>query len=215
VSPPVLSVDTAYEPDLLLFARGRADCYQDAGAQFAVTTLGQTAAERSRVLRTLQRGDGSDAPYRAVLVSSHGEPSRVLDDDSPDGVLLSSDMPEADLARWAKGPAGGRTLYFCCCFTGKGPLFDRLMALGAEAVIGFTGEPSWTTTEGQRIWRDFDLDVVTSILHGQGIAAVARMRDHYLERIACARESASDGYRADLDKMKTTLETMIIRGRSA
>jgi hypothetical protein len=212
MSAPVLSIDTAYEPDLVLFARGRADLYREMGGQFALTVLGQTAAERGRVLRTLARGDAGDEPYRAIVVSSHGEPSRVLDDDSPDGVLLSTEMDDGDLARWAKGPQGGRLLYFCCCFTAKGPLFDRLMALGALGVVGFTGEPSWSSTEGQRIWRDLDLEIVRSIVNGQGPAAIARIRDHYLDRIACARPGANDHFCADLDKMKATLETMVIRG---
>jgi hypothetical protein len=209
---PVLSVDTAYDPHLVLFARGRADMFKELGAQFLITTLGQTAAERTRVLRALQRADDSGAPYRAVVVSSHGEPSRVLDDDSPDGVLLAADFPEAELARWAKGPEGGRLLYFCCCFTAKGPLFDRLLGLGAKGVAGFTGEPSWTSTEGQRIWRDFDLELVRSILNGQGTGAIARARDHFVDRIEHCRGSAGPDYRADLDRMKATLETMIIRG---
>lgn len=209
---PVLSVDTAYDPNLVLFARGRTDMYRELGAQFPITTLGQTAAERTRVLRTLQRADAAGASYRAIVVSSHGEPSRVLDDDSPDGVLLSSDLDDADLARWARGPDGGRFLYFCCCFTGKGPLFDRLVGLGAKGVAGFTGEPSWTSTEGQRIWRDFDLELVRSILNGQGAAAIARARDHFVDRIEHCRGSAGQHYRADLDRMKATLETMIIRG---
>lgn len=209
---PVLSIDTAYDPQLVLFARGRSDLYRELGGQFPITTLGQTAAERSRVLRTLHRGDTTGAPYRAIVVSSHGEPSRVLDDDSPDGVLLSAELGEADLARWAKGPGEGRVLYFCCCFTAKGPLFDRLLSLGAKAVIGFTGEPSWTSTEGQRIWRDFDLEVVRSIVHGQGTPAACRVRDHFVDRIGHGRAAASDSYRTDLDKMKATLETMVIRG---
>lgn len=212
MSAPVLSVDTAYEPDLMLFARGRADLYRELGGQFAITTLGQTAAERSRVLRALARGDDSGAPYRAIVVSSHGDPSSVLDDDSPDGVLLSSDHPEADLARWARSPAGGRVIYFCCCFTAQGPLVDRLMSLGAAAVIGFTEEPAWSSTEGQRIWRDFDLEIVRSILNAQGPAAIARVRDHYLDRIAAAAPTAGQNYRADLDRMRKTLETMVIRG---
>lgn len=212
MSAPVLSVDTAYEPDLLLFARGRADLYRELGGQFAVTVLGQTAAERARVLRALVRADAGDEPYRAIVVSSHGEPSRVLDDDSSDGVLLSDQMDDADIGRWAKGPAGGRLLYFCCCFTAKGPLFDKLMALGAAGVTGFTEEPAWSCTEGQRIWRDLDLEIVRTILNGQGTRAIERVRAHFLDRITCARSSAGDRYGADLDRMKSTLETMIIRG---
>ena len=212
MSAPVLSIDTAYEPDLVLFARGRADLYRELGGQFAITTLGQTAAESARVLRTLARGDAGDEPYRAIVVSSHGEPSRVLDDDSPDGVLLSDAMPAGDLALWAKGRSEGRILYFCCCFTAKGPLFDRLVESGARAVVGFTAEPAWSSTEGQRIWRDLDLEIVRSILNGQGPAAIARIREHFLDRVASARPSANDHYGVDLDKMKTTLETMVIRG---
>jgi len=212
MTAPVLSVDTSYEPDLLLFARGRSDLYKEIGAQFAITTLGQTAADRARVLRTLQRGDASGPGYRAIVVSSHGEASRVLDDDSPDGVLLSDDFDEADLACWARGPGGGRVLYFCCCYTAKGPLFERLSKLGAAAVVGFTGQPSWSSTEGQRLWRDLDLEIVRSILNGQGPAAIARTRDHFLDRIACTATSATGNYDADLGKMKATLETMVIRG---
>lgn len=212
MSAPVLSIDTAYEPDLLLFARGRADMYRELGGQFAVTVLGQTAAERARVLRALSRADASGEPYRAIVVSSHGEPSRVLDDDSPDGVLLSDAMDEADLARWAKGPDSGRLLYFCCCFTAQGPLFDRLADLGAKGIVGFCGEPSWSSTEGQRIWRDVDLEIVRSILNMQGTAAIQRIREHYLDRIASASTVAGEQYKADLDKMKGTLETMVIRG---
>lgn len=211
MSAPVLSIDTAYEPDLMLFARGRADLYREVGGQFAVTTLGQTAAERARVLRTLVRAD-ADEPIRAIVVSSHGEPSRVLDDDSPDGVLLSDQMDDVDIGRWAKGPAGGRLLYFCCCFTARGPLFDKLLKLGAAGVIGFTEEPAWSSTEGQRIWRDLDLEIVRTILNGQGHGAIERVRAHYLDRVACARASAGDRYAADLDRMKSTLETMVIRG---
>ncbi|MEZ4302696.1 MAG: hypothetical protein R3B70_47665 [Polyangiaceae bacterium] len=209
---PILSVDTAYEPDLVLFARGRTDLYREVGAQFAVTQLGQTAADRSRVLRTLARGDASATPYRAVVVSSHGEPSRVLDDDSPDGVLLSNDMPEADLARWAKGPNMPRSLYFCCCYTAQGPLFDRLRKLGAQTVIGFVGQPAWSSTEGQRLWRDLDLEIVRSILHDQRAPAIARVRDHFVDRIDRSLASASAAYKADLVKTKTTLETMLIQG---
>ncbi len=211
MSAPVLSIDTAYEPDLVLFARGRSDLYREVGAQFTITVLGQTAADRSRVLRTLARGDASASPYRAIVVSSHGEASRVLDDDSPDGVLLSNELPEADLTRWARSPAGGRVLYFCCCYTAKGPLFDRLLALGAKAVIGFTAQPCWCCTEGQRIWRDLDLEIVRSILHGQEGSAIERVREHFLDRIDRALASAANSYRTDLEKMKATLETMVIR----
>jgi hypothetical protein len=212
MNAPVLSVDTAYEPDLLLFARGRADLYREIGAQFTITTLGQTAADRARVLRTLARGDASVTPYRAIVVSSHGEASRVLDDDSPDGVLLSTDLDEADLARWARSPAGGRTLYFCCCYTARGELFDRLAQLGAKAVIGFTGQPCWSCTEGQRIWRDLDLEIVRCILHGQEAAAITRVREHFLDRVERAMDSAANNYCSDLEQMKATLETMVIRG---
>jgi hypothetical protein len=212
MSDPVLSIDTAYEPDLVLFARGRADLYREIGAQFSITTLGQTAADRWRVLRTLGRGDTAGVPYRAIVVSSHGEASRVLDDDSPDGVLLSNEMDEIDLRRWARSPAGGRILYFCCCFAAKGPLFDRLLRLGARAVIGFTGQPCWSSTEGQRIWRDLDLEIVRSILHGQEVPAIARVRDHFLDRIERSLVSAAGHYRRDLETMGTTLEGMSLRG---
>lgn len=212
MNDPVLSIDTAYEPDLLLFARGRSDLYREVGAQFMITTLGQTAADRGRVLRTLARGDASGAPYRAVVVSSHGEPSRVLDDDSPDGILLADDHDPAELARWARGPKVGRVIYFCTCYTAKGPLVDRLAQLGAKVVIGFTEQPAWSSTEGQRIWRDVDLEIVRSILHGQTAPAILRVRDHFLDRIERALGSAAGNYRADLEKMRTTLETMVIRG---
>ena len=215
MSAPVLSVDTAYEPDLVLFARGHSELYREIGAQFSITQLGQTAADRARVLRTLARGDASGWPYRAILVSSHGEASRVLDDDSPDGILLSNELEEADLTRWARGPSGGRVLYFCCCYTAKGPLFDRLLQLGAKLVIGFTGQPAWSSTEGQRIWRDCDLEIVRSILHEQEAPAIVRVREHFLDRIDRALASAAHNYRTDLEKMKTTLETMVIRGPGA
>lgn len=212
MSDPVLSIDTAYEPDLVLFARGRTDLYREIGAQFTVTTLGQTAADRARVQRTLARADAAGKPYRAILVSSHGEESCVLDDDSPDGILLSNAMDDAELGRWAKGPREGRVIYFCCCYTARGPLVDRLMKLGAGAVIGFTDQPAWSSTEGQRMWRDLDLEIVRSILHGQDAPAITRVRDHFLDRIDRALASAAGNYKADLEKMKRTLETMIIRG---
>lgn len=212
MSAPLLSIDTAYEPDLVLFARGRTDLYREIGAQFAVTQLGQTAADRSRVLRTLARADASPSPYGAVVVSSHGEPSVVLDDDSPDNILLSNTFEKADLATWARNAQEGRVLYFCCCFTAKGPLFDTLLDLGAKAVIGFTGEPSWSSTEGQRIWRDFDLEIVKTILFGQNAAAIGRVRDHFLDRIARSTQASAGNYRADLEKMTLTLGTMVIRG---
>lgn len=212
MSDPVLSVDTAYEPDLLLFARGRSDMYREIGGQFTITTLGQTAADRGRVLRTLARGDASNGPYRAIVVSSHGEPSRILDDDSPDGVLLAGDHDPAELARWARGPNDGRILYFCCCYTAKGPLVDRLVQLGAKLVVGFTDQPAWSSTEGQRIWRDIDLEIVRSILHGQTAPAIVRVRDHFLDRAERALLHAAGNYRLDLEKTRMTLETMVIRG---
>lgn len=212
MSGPVLSVDTAYDHDLKFLADGRANMYRGLGGQFPITTLGQTAADRTRVLRTLARGDDSSTPYRAVVVSSHGEPSVVLDDDSPDGVLLSSDFEEAELSRWARSPAAGRMLYFCCCLTANGPLFDRLMELGARAVIGFACKPAWSSGEGRVIWRDFDLEIVRSILSSQGPAALWRVRDHYLDRIGATQATAGPSYRTDLDGMQKTLETMVIRG---
>ena len=212
MTAPVLSIDTAYEPDLVLFARGRTDLYRELGAQFTITTLGQTAADRARVLRTQAGGASSGAPYRAIVVSTHGEASRVLDDDSPDGTLLSDDFAEAELKQWARSPAGGRVLYFCCCYTAQGPLFDRLLKLGASLVIGFTGQPSWSSTEGQRIWRDLDLEIVRSILNAQQLGAIERVRDHFLDRIENVLPSSGGNYRSDLEKMKKTLETMAIRG---
>ncbi len=209
---PVLSVDTAYDPDLVLFARGRTDLYRDIGAEFAVTTLGQTAAERGRVLRALRRSDVTNTPYRAVFVSSHGEPSQVLDDDSEDGILLSADFAEDELKTWAKGPTAGRILYFCSCFTAQGPLFDKLHQLGAKGLIGFAGEPAWSSTEGQRIWRDLDLEIVRTLLNGQPALSVARIRDHFLDRIFHSRQTAGERFAADLDKMKQTLTTMVIVG---
>lgn len=202
---PVLSVDTSYDSPSAWFEQGRSELYEQLGGQFHILQLKTMTAERSRVLRKLAQAEEDGVPYRAVVVSSHGEPSRVLDDDSPDGELLSVNCPDAELALWARG----RVLYFCCCRSAEAPLVNRLLGRGARLVVGFTGEPLWTTDEGRRIWRDIDLEIVKCILNQQGAPAIVRVRDHFIDRASSV--SASEDYRRDLDNMKRTLETMCIQ----
>jgi hypothetical protein len=202
---PILSVDTSYDPPSAWFGAGRDELYRQLGGQFNILQLGAMTAERSRVLRKIAQAERAGLPYRAILVSSHGEPSRVLDDDSPDGELLSANSSDAELTLWARG----RALYFCCCRSAQGPLVDRLLERGARLVVGFTGEPSWTTDQGRRIWRDLDLEIVKCVLNQQGAIAIERVRGHFLDRASSV--SASEDYRRDLDNMQHTLETMCIQ----
>jgi hypothetical protein len=109
---PVLSVDTSYDSSSAWFEMGRTDLYRQLGGQFKILQLGTMGAERTRVLRKLAQAEQAGAPYRAVLVSSHGDVSRVLDDDSPDGELLSHEHADADLTLWASGRSSVRVNAF-------------------------------------------------------------------------------------------------------
>lgn len=205
---PVLSVDTAYDPDSAWFASGRALLYNRVGTQFNIVTFDRFSAERRRVLRYIERAEAAGNPFRAIVVSSHGKPSRVLDDDSPDGILISAESPDTELDLWARG----RTLYFCCCETGNGPLFDKLLERGAVTVVGFTGRPSALTGDGKFFWREFDQDLVACALHDQRASGFERARQQFLERIAGKISGLSDGpIRDDLRNMMDVLATMIIR----
>ena len=201
---PVLSIDTSYDPASQWFANGRTDLYKEIGAQFDVDHVIGIRAERNRVLGIIRRAEEERRPFRAIVVSSHGEPSRVRDDDSPDGILLAADHPPAELTLWAKG----RVLYFCCCDTARGPLFEALKAHGALATIGFTGKPHMQSDGGRRLWRDFDKDIIRCILHEQSVDAVRAVRGHFLDRIRSSVPNALEPYRSDLSQMSEVLSTM-------
>jgi hypothetical protein len=202
---PVLAIDTSYDPVSQWFATGRGDVYEELGGQLVIARMGRVTAERTRVLRALQRADDEQKPFRAVVVSSHGGPSQVFDDDSPDGILLDDKVPTEELRCWGRG----RVLYFCSCETGRGPLLEKLMECGAVAVIGYTERPSWTSDEGRRLWRDLDIAIVKSILYRQPPAAVReRVVPHYLERIEATLPFAGGEYTHDMIAMTNTLRTI-------
>ncbi len=56
------------------------------------------------------------------------------------------------------------------------------------------------------------VEIVRSILHDQATEAIARVRDHYVDRIGATRSVAAGPYQSDLAKMKETLETMVLLG---
>ncbi|WP_437753417.1 hypothetical protein [Sorangium sp. So ce1389] len=206
---PVLSIDTSFDPDSAWFATGRTQLYGRMGEQFSIVPFGRASAERRRILRQIARAEGAGNPFRAIVVSSHGRTSCVVDDESPDGILLSHESPAPEIELWARG----RVLYFCCGETASGPLFDRLLDAGARAVIGFTGRLCATTVEGKFFWRQLDQELVTCALHDQLAPGFERARQQFLERVATRIAGLPDGTaREDLARMRDLLVTMVIRG---
>ncbi|KYF89396.1 hypothetical protein BE17_51895 [Sorangium cellulosum] len=179
------------------------------GEQFSIVPFGRASAERRRILRQIARAEGAGNPFRAIVVSSHGRTSCVVDDESPDGILLSHESPAPEIELWARG----RVLYFCCGETASGPLFDRLLDAGARAVVGFTGRLCATTVEGKFFWRQLDQELVTCALHDQLAPGFERARQQFLERVATRIAGLPDGTaREDLARMQDLLASMVIRG---
>ncbi|WP_437940508.1 hypothetical protein [Sorangium sp. So ce341] len=207
-SQQVVAIDTSYDADSAWFASGRALLYARLQGQFNIVPFGQTAAERRRILRYLSRTEDAGQTIRAIVVSSHGKPSRVIDDDSPDKTLLSAESPEGELALWARG----RVLYFCCCEAGIGPLFDKLLDAGARTVVGFTGKPTAATTDGKFLWREFDQELVSCALHGQRASGFERAREQYMDRLERRMAGLPEGpIRQDFIAMFDVLAAMVIR----
>lgn len=206
---PVLSIDTSFDIDSAWFASGRTMLYSRMGEQFSIVPFGRASAERRRILRQIGRAESGGNPFRAVVVSSHGRPSCVIDDDSPDGILLSHESPAQELELWARG----RILYFCCPETASGPLFDKLLAAGARTVVGFTGRPCPATSEGKFYWRQLDQELVTCALHDQLAPGFERARQQFLERVGTRLAGLPPGVaRDDLARMMDVLLSMVIKG---
>ncbi|WP_437776778.1 hypothetical protein [Sorangium sp. So ce1097] len=206
---PVLSIDTSFDPDSAWFAAGRTQLYGRMGEMFSIVPFGRASVERRRILRQIARAEGAGNPFRAIVVSSHGKTSCVVDDESPDGILVSHESPAQELELWARG----RVLYFCCGETASGPLFDRLVDAGARAVIGFTGRLCATTVEGKFFWRQLDQELVTCALHDQTAPGFERARQQFLERVATRLAGLPDGSaREDLARTMDLLVSMVIRG---
>jgi hypothetical protein len=206
---PVLSIDTSFDPDSAWFAAGRTQLYGRMGEQFSIVPFGRASAERRRILRQIARADGTGNPFRAIVVSSLGRTSCVVDDESPDGIMLSHEIPAQEIELWARG----RLLYFCCGETANGPLFDKLLDAGARAVIGFTGRLGAATVDGKFFWRQLDHELVTCALHDQLVPGFERARQQFLERTATRLATLPDGAaREDLSRMTDLLVTMVIRG---
>ncbi|WP_437671980.1 hypothetical protein [Sorangium sp. So ce131] len=207
---PVLSVDTSFDTDSAWFAAGRVMLYSRLGEQFSIVTFGRASAERRRILRQIARAESAGNPFRAIVVSSHGRPSCVVDDDSPDGILLSHESPDQELELWARG----RVLYFCCCETASGPLFDKLLDAGAKTVVGFTGRPCAATSDGKFFWRQLDQELVSCAVHDQRAPGFERAREQVMERVANRLAGVPGGaVRDDLARMMDLLASMVIRGQ--
>ncbi|MGK4002500.1 hypothetical protein WMF31_07750 [Sorangium sp. So ce1036] len=206
---PVLSIDTSFDIDSAWFASGRTTLYSRMGDQFSIVPFGRASAERRRILRQIGRAEGAGNPFRAVVVSSHGRPSSVIDDDSPDGILVSHECPDQEIELWARG----RILYFCCPETASGPLFERLLGAGARTVVGFTGRPCPATGDGKFFWRQLDQELVTCALHDQLAPGFERARQQFLERVGTRLATLPPGaVRDDLARMMDLLHSMVIRG---
>jgi hypothetical protein len=205
---PILSVDTAYDVPSQWFAHARSKVYEDLAGHYSILQLVAANASRQRMLDRLSFAESNGKPFRALLVSSHGTPGSVSDDhDSPGGVLFSvQDSPET-----LRLLGRGRFVYLCCCETAKGPLGDRFLDEGCMAFIGYTGTPSWTSDEGRKIWRDFDIEIVKSIVYGQGAGALVLIRDHFLDRINVTLPYAIPTFAKDLKNMADVLTTMVVR----
>ncbi|WP_437731670.1 hypothetical protein [Sorangium sp. So ce1335] len=206
---PVLSIDTSFDPDSAWFAAGRTQLYGRMGEYFSIVPFGRASAERRRILRQIARAESGGNPFRAIVVSSHGKTSCVVDDESPDGILISHDSPAQEIELWARG----RVLYFCCGETASGPLFDRLVDAGARTAVGFTGRICAATVEGKFFWRQLDQELVTCALHDQQAAGFERARQQFLERVATRLAGLPEGSaREDLSRLMDMLQSMVIRG---
>ncbi|KYF57288.1 hypothetical protein BE04_50200 [Sorangium cellulosum] len=206
---PVLSIDTSFDPDSAWFATGRTQLYGRMGEQFSIVPFGRASAERRRIIRQIARAESGGNPFRGIVVSSHGRTSCVVDDESPDGILLSHESPAQEIELWARG----RVLYFCCGETASGPLFDKLLEAGARTVVGFTGRLTATTVDGKFFWRQLDQELVTCALHDQLAPGFERARQQFLERVATRLVTLPEGAaREDLSRMMDLLASMVIRG---
>ncbi|MRG95836.1 hypothetical protein [Polyangium spumosum] len=200
----VLSIDSAYDEDTVEIQRMRDSLYAGLGGH--VVRLGRTLTERGTVLEVLRNADAEGRPFSTILVTSHGEPSRVLDTNSPDGLLLAADFPEDELRVWAQG----RAIHFMCCDTGAGPLLTRLSGLGARLVVGFEGKPRWHSAEGRQRWREFDAESVGVVIDAPSPEAVSELRARWLGLLEAWLPTAAPGYAEDLREMRQTLRTMVI-----
>jgi hypothetical protein len=200
----VLSIDSAYDEDTVEIQRMRDSLYAGLGSR--VVRFGRTLTERGTILAALRDADAEERPFATILVTSHGEPSRVLDTNSPKGWLLAEDFPEEELRVWA----ANRSLFFMCCDTGAGPLFSRLAGLGARLVVGFEGAPRWHSPEGRQRWSEFDAEVVRAVVDTPEPKVIDEIRASWLGHIEGWLMTAPPGYSQDLRDMRQTLGTMVI-----
>ncbi|MHC4548530.1 MAG: hypothetical protein ACYTEZ_07110 [Planctomycetota bacterium] len=201
----ILSVDTANDEASAWFARGRGPVYDELNETHTIVRLTGASATRETMLEALAHGDPF---YWALLVSSHGRPGAVLDEDAPDGILFSA----ADDDETLRTLAANRAVYLCCCESAKGSLPNRLRAAGARLVIGYRGSPAWSCDEGRRVWREFDLKLVRSIVRRQGAPGLRTVRKHYLEEVRSWMPYADGALATDLANMAEVLRSMVIRG---
>ena len=200
-----LSVDTNYDASLSWFREARRDLYKDLVGSHNIDPLSTISANKGQMFKRLFKAEENGKPYSAVVISSHGQPGVVLDNDSPDEILFSVDDDNELLRAF-----NNKTIYLCCCKSALDGLPEKLVTLGANLVIGFTESPKWETTDGARMWKKFDLEMVECAIFGQGPAAFERERDQFLDRIYCKLQTPSASIRADFNSMQSVLSTMII-----
>src|SRR5262249_32420942 len=151
---PILSLDASNDESSTWFALVRSDFYGKRAGKPPIDRLGGGVVDRSHLKNAVRTATRRGRPYFAIVVSSHGSPGIVHD--AHDNVLFSERDSLAELGAIFKD----RIAYLCCCMSMRGALADRLLEAGACAAIGYTGEPSWGSDPGRRIWADFDLEIL-------------------------------------------------------
>ena len=199
----ILSVDTAMDSECAFFAQARSQYYQSINDGPDIRVLGYAHANKLNLYSELQNAEGC----HTVTISSHGVPSKILDNyDSLNGVLVSIDDPINELEALARN----RVIYMLCCETATDEFSARLVQLGASGVIGFKLKPQWSHSVVQGLWRDFDLSILRLLIYRQSMDKVRDLRDTYINMIEGVMPYVDEYKGNDYTRMKNVISSMTI-----
>lgn len=193
----VLSIDTAYDRFLRLFANNRRRFYQSLDPEvFEIEQPPELLANRDNLLSLCTLLEDEDNPasnpyYQFLAVCSHGTEGVIKCRDAGlETVLFSQDDTEKEIRVIARS----RRIYLFACRTANSDLPEMLVDYGALCVVGFSKSPRWGGAQGNQFWRDIDRRFLECFGREPIRAAFQTAKDELLARIDVELEGASMQY---------------------
>jgi hypothetical protein len=220
LSQPILALDTAYDPHLRAIRDHRYGLYHAIEEDKKLQLFRRLQLEpqsgksmRDRMFETIRRKQGGKNPYRAILVSTHGEEGRLLNDKlaRKEYDLLSLDHDTKDISDFASG----HQIYLFACYACKGDLPNKLLDAEATMVVGFRENPNWLSQSGLDRWKDFDKEIVLCMTNGGDREALEAVRDRFIENVfpLIRNDDLEGDALRDVENVVDTVGTMVIRTR--